>query len=273
MASDSPLLSRLLRPAPLLAAGILLACAAGPWLVPYAPTLQLPDGLSALGAPLPPSAAHWLGTDELGRDVGSRLLAGGRTSLLVAGSATALAAVLGVGVGLLAGFRGGFWDAALMRLTDVVMAFPGLLLAIALASVLPPGPVAVALTLGLVGWTSLARIVRGRVLQLREREFIEAARAAGSSPLRILRRHLWPNVAPLAVALLTLKLADMLLLEAALGFLGLGVAPPEPSWGGLVAEGRGAFYTAPWLGLPAGFAIALTVLAFNGLVDRRLAQG
>lgn len=266
-------LRSLLRPAPLGALAILLACLLGPALVPYAPTLQLPDGLSPLGAPLPPGPAHWLGTDELGRDVGARLLAGGRTSLLIAGAATALAGLLGVGVGLVAGFRGGWPDAALMRLTDVVMAFPGLLLAIALASVLPPGPVAVALTLGLVGWTSLARLVRGRVLQIREREFIEAARAGGAGAGRILRRHVWPNVAPLALALLVLKLADMLLLEAALGFLGLGVAPPEPSWGALVAEGRGAFYTAPWLGLPAGAAIALTVLAVNGLIDRRRAQG
>jgi peptide/nickel transport system permease protein len=148
------------------------------------------------------------------------------------------------------------------------MAFPLLLLAIALAAVLPPGPISVVLTLGVVGWTSLARVIRGSVLQLREQEFMEASKAVGAGHLRLMFNHVWPNVAPLALTLLALKLADMLLLEAALGFLGLGVPPPTPTWGSLVGEARSYFYHAPWLGMPAGLLIFLTVLAVNMLAER-----
>ena len=245
---------------------------AAPWISPYDPLAQLPDGLTNLGAPLPPSAHHWLGTDELGRDVVSRLFYGGRISLLISFFATLMAGVLGVTAGAIAGYCGGRVDNAIMRMTEVVMAFPALLLAIALASVLPPGAFSVILTLGLVGWTSLARVVRGNVLQLREQEFIEASWAVGAGHARILFQHVWPNVRPLAMTLLALKLADMLLLEAALGFLGLGVPPPAPTWGQLVGEGRSYFYHAPWLGLPAGFAIFLTVLSVNMLAERASAR-
>lgn len=239
-----------------------------PWIAPYNPTLQLPDGLSPSGQPLPPSAAHWLGTDDLGRDVLSRLLHGGRMSLFIAGLATLLTGAVGVIFGVVAGFSGGKIDNAVMRLTEIVMAFPGLLLAIALASVLPPGPISVVVTLSVVGWTSLARIVRGNVLSMREQEFIDASYAQGASHLHVLVNHVWPNVRPLALTLLALKLADMLLMEAALGFLGLGVAPPTPTWGGLVAEGKNYFYQAPWLGLPAGACIFLVVLSVNMLSER-----
>jgi peptide/nickel transport system permease protein len=241
---------------------------ASPWLAPYNPTLQLADGLSASGQPLPPSAAHWLGTDDLGRDVLSRLMHGGRMSLFIAGLATLLTGGVGVVLGVVAGFSGGKIDNAVMRLTEIVMAFPGLLLAIALASVLPPGPLSVVITLSAVGWTSLARIVRGNVLALREQEFIDASYAQGAGHMHVLIHHVWPNVRPLALTLLALKLADMLLLEAALGFLGLGVAPPTPTWGGLVSEGKNYFYQAPWLGLPAGACIFLVVLAVNMLAER-----
>jgi peptide/nickel transport system permease protein len=175
---------------------------------------------------------------------------------------------VGVVFGVVAGFSGGKIDNAVMRLTEIVMAFPGLLLAIALASVLPPGPVSVVITLSVVGWTSLARIVRGNVLAMREQEFIDASYAQGASHMHVLVNHVWPNVRPLALTLLALKLADMLLMEAALGFLGLGVAPPTPTWGGLVAEGKNYFYQAPWLGLPAGACIFLVVLAVNMLSER-----
>lgn len=249
-------------------AGLLLAVLGAPWLAPYDPTLQLADGLTASGQPMPPSAAHWLGTDDLGRDVLSRLLHGGRMSLFIAGLATLLTGLVGVTLGVVAGYAGGRIDNAVMRLTEIVMAFPGLLLAIALASVLPPGPVSVIITLSVVGWTSLARIVRGSVLSIREQEFVDASYALGAGHARVLFHHVWPNVRPLALTLLGLKLADMLLLEAALGFLGLGVAPPTATWGGLVAEGKNYFYQAPWLGLPAGLCIFLTVVSVNMLADR-----
>lgn len=237
-------------------------------LAPFDPVHQLPEGLTELGAPLAPSGSHWLGTDELGRDVLSRILYGGRMSLLIAASATGLAGVVGVTLGIMAGYAGKSLDNLVMRLTEVVMAFPALLLAIALAAVLPPGPGSAILTLGLVGWPSLARMVRGAVLGLREQEFVEAGRAVGASHVWLLTRHIWPNVKPLALTLLALKFADMLLMEAALGFLGLGVPPPTPTWGAMIGEARGYFYHAPWLGLPAGFAIFAVVLAVNQLADR-----
>ena len=246
---------------------VLLSALAGV-LAPFPPTAQLPDGLTASGTPIGPSAAHWLGTDDLGRDVLSRLLHGGRMSLMIAAAATAMAGLIGVGLGVLAGYAGGKVDDAVMRLTEVVMAFPGLLLAIALAAVLPPGPASAILTLGLVGWTSLARMVRGGVLQMRELEFMEAGLAVGAGHLWMLWRHVWPNVRPLAVTLLALKFADMLLMEAALGVLGLGVPPPAPTWGGMIGDAKAFFFQAPWLGLPSGVLIFLTVLAVNMLAER-----
>ncbi|MFP5501379.1 MAG: ABC transporter permease, partial [Candidatus Sericytochromatia bacterium] len=219
-----------------------------------------------------PSPAHWLGTDDLGRDVLSRMLYGGRASLMIAGIATAVTGLVGVSLGILAGYAGGRVDNGIMRLTEIVMAFPGLLLAIALASVLPPGPLSVVVTLSVVGWTNMARLVRGSVLSLREQEFIDASRAVGATHLWILWHHIWPNVRAMALTLLALKVADMLLLEAALGFLGLGVPPPHPTWGGLVGEGKNYLYQAPWLGLPAGLAIFLTVLSLNMLAERSQRQ-
>ncbi|MEB3329637.1 MAG: ABC transporter permease [Candidatus Sericytochromatia bacterium] len=274
-ASDAPLLPPSRRRPPVAAWGwggllaVVLATSLGAGVVaPFDPLLQLPDGVTGLGAPLAPSTAHWLGTDELGRDVFSRLLHGGRVSLLVAGTATSLAGLIGISLGLLAGYAGGLVDQLVMRLTEVVMAFPALLLAIALAAVLPPGAGSAILTLGLVGWPSLARMVRGSVLSLREQEFVEAGRALGAGHRWLLWRHIWPNVQSLALTLLALKFADMLLMEAALGFLGLGVPPPTPSWGAMIGDARGYFYHAPWLGLPAGVAIFGVVLAVNQLADR-----
>ncbi|MEB3285551.1 MAG: ABC transporter permease [Candidatus Sericytochromatia bacterium] len=238
-----------------------------PWLAPFDPLFQLPDGLTAFGTPLPPSAAHWLGTDELGRDVLSRLLHGGKLSLFIAGTATLLAGFFGVFLGIISGYAGGWVDQLVMRMTEVMMAFPGLLLAVALAAVLPPGAASAIATLSLVGWPALARVVRGQVLAIREQEFIEASRALGAKHWRLLIGHVWPNVRPIALTLVALKFADMLLLEAALGFLGLGVPPPAPTWGSMVGEAKAYFFQAPWLGLPAGAAIFLTVLAVNMLME------
>ncbi|MEB3196123.1 MAG: ABC transporter permease [Candidatus Sericytochromatia bacterium] len=253
--------------------GLVGASLAAAWLAPCDPLMQLPDGLSPFGTPLAPSLSHPLGTDELGRDVLSRLLHGGKLSLLIAAGSTLLAGALGLLLGLSAGYWGRGVDQGVMRATEVFMAFPAILLAVALAAVLPPGPWSAVLTLGMVGWPGLARMVRGQVLALKEQEFIEASRALGAGHLRILSEHVWPNVRPVAMTLLALKFADMLLMEAALGFLGLGVPPPTPTWGAMVGEAKAYFFHAPWLGLPAGAAIFLTVLAVNMMADRRLARG
>lgn len=249
------------------------ACVVGPWLLAYGPLVQDPLGLDPFGAPLAPSARHWLGTDELGRDVLSRVLNGGRASLLIAGAATLMAGGIGVGLGLLAGYVGKWADALVMRSTEVVMAFPTLLLAIALAAVLPRGALSVTLTLALVGWTSIARLTRGAVLQVKSQEFIEASRAVGAGHLGIVLGHILPNVAPLAGTLVVLKLADMLLLEAALGFLGLGVPAPDPTWGSLIGQSRLAIFHHPWIGLPAGALVFLTVLASAMVVESLDAKG
>jgi peptide/nickel transport system permease protein len=267
--------SRTLSPTPRLDSGLWLALITlllgasllAPWLAPFDPLFQLPDGLTAFGTPLPPSASNWLGTDELGRDVLSRLLHGGKLSLFIAGTATVLAGFFGVFLGIISGYAGGWVDQLVMRMTEVMMAFPGLLLAVALAAVLPPGAASAIATLSLVGWPALARVVRGQVLAIREQEFIEASRALGAKHWRLLTGHVWPNVRPIALTLVALKFADMLLLEAALGFLGLGVPPPAPTWGSMVGEAKAYFFQAPWLGLPAGAAIFLTVLAVNMLME------
>lgn len=274
-APPAPLIAKrrlALGPGPAAALGVLaafvLAALFAPWLWPVDPLTLLPDGLTEFGMPLAPSWAHPLGTDELGRDVFARWLHGARISLWVGFFATALAGVLGGTVGILSGYFRGWVDLVLMRVTEVVMAFPTLLLAIALAAVLPPSPWMVVLTLGLVGWTAVARVVRGAALALSEQEFIAAAESTGAGAGWILARHVLPNVAPTLMSLLVLKLADMFLLEAALSFLGLGVRPPAPSWGNMIQEGQLYFRDAPWLMLAPGLAIALVVLAANVLGDR-----
>lgn len=253
------------------AAGLVLVCLSAvlaPMLWHGDPLAQLQDGLNSMGMPLAPSPAHPFGTDDLGRDVLARWLHGARTSIGIGFAATALAGLIGGVVGTLAGFYRGAVDLVLMRVTEIVMAFPTLLLAIALAAVLPPSPWMVILTLGLVGWTAIARLVRAAALKVREQEYIEAAEAIGTSKLGILLRHVLPNIAPTLLSLLTLKLADMFLLEAALSFLGIGVRPPTPSWGNMIHDGQVYFRDAPWLILAPGLAIFGVVLAVNMLRDQ-----
>jgi ABC-type dipeptide/oligopeptide/nickel transport system permease subunit len=253
----------------------LLLAVAGPSLWPVDPIKQLPDGLDGLGMPLPPSWAHPFGTDDLGRDALARWLMGTRLSLWVGVSATVLAGLLGGTIGVLAGAFKGLTDLVLMRVTEIVMAFPTLLLAIALASVLPPSPWMVILTLALVGWTAMARLVRSAALSVAEQEYIQAARSLGASEAAILLRHVVPNVLPTLLPLLALKLADMLLLEAALSYLGIGIRPPASSWGSMIQEGQLYFRDAPWLVVAPGLAIVLVVLSANLLGDRfgRLGRG
>ena len=227
-----------------------------------------------------PSAAgvadsRWfaLGSDHLGRDVLSRLLYGARVSLTVGVLALALALTLGIAIGAVAGAAGGLVDLVLMRAVDAMLAFPTLLLALVAAALLRSSLVTLVLILGGTAWMSVARLVRGEVLALKERDFVLAARAAGQRPLQILWRHLLPNAMTPVVVDASLRIGDLILVEAALSFLGLGVQPPTPSWGSMIADGRDALATAWWVAVFPGLAIALAVVAFNllgdGLRDRR----
>ncbi|MEX2527012.1 MAG: ABC transporter permease [Gemmatimonadota bacterium] len=231
-----------------------------PFLTPYDPVVQ---GELVGGRLLPPSTLHPLGTDPFARDVLSRLLHGARVSLGVAGLAVAISMTLGVLVGGIAGYVGGKLDGALMWLVDLVLAFPRLVLLIVLVAVLEPSTGLLILALGLTQWPPVARLVRGEVLSLREREFVQAARVAGLPHHRILFRHVLPSTAAPVVAAAALGMGDTIVLEAGLSFLGLGVQPPAPSWGAMVAEGRNHLPGAWWLATFPGMAIVLAVVAFN----------
>ncbi|MEO8275295.1 MAG: ABC transporter permease [Thermoanaerobaculia bacterium] len=214
-----------------------------------------------------PSRAHPFGLDELGRDVLSRLLWGARVSMLVGFSVVGSATLLGLLIGAIAGTLGGRVDAILMRLLDVFLAFPGILLAIALVAVLGPALSHVILALVAIGWVGTARLVRGQILQLREQEFVLAARAGGASFPRLVLCHLIPNVLPLVLVQASLGLAGAILAEASLSFLGLGIQPPTPSWGAMINAGRSHLLDAPHLTYFPGLAIVFAVIAFNFLGD------
>ena len=231
----------------------------------FAPCDPLEVNLSA--SRLSPSLVHPFGTDDLGRDIFSRVIYGARISLAVGFLATGLALIIGFAFGLLSGYAGGAVDRVVMSFTDITLAFPSLLLAIGITIVMTPGLATVFIALGLVGWASFARIIRGLVLELREREFVQAARSAGSGGLGIVRRHLLPNCLPTAVVIASLQVGSFMLAEAALSFLGLGVQPPTPTWGGMVNEGRDFLISAPWFSVFPGLAIALTILSFNIVGD------
>jgi ABC-type dipeptide/oligopeptide/nickel transport system permease subunit len=211
--------------------------------------------------------AHVLGTDALGRDMLSTIIHGARFSLALVAMAAVLSLVLGVAAGLAAGYFRGWVDALLMRLADVQLAFPVVVLVIAAVAVVGPSFVNLVLVLGIEGWARFARIVRGNVLSLREKDFVEAARAIGGRAPRIMLRHLLPNTATSVVIFLTFDFARLLLLESALSFLGLGVQPPTPSWGAMIADGRQYLFEAWWNAALPGLAIVLAVLSFNFLGD------
>lgn len=235
---------------------------APPWLADPA---AIPD--AAAGA-LAPGSGHLFGTDQLNRDVLARLVTGGRVSLMIAGLAVALAMTLGAGVGLVAGYAGGLIDTILTRLVDGALAIPRIFLLLLLVLVWERVPVgALIVALGITGWLETARLVRGEVLRLRREPYVLAARALGASPARIILHHLLPNATgPLLVAA-TLGLGDVILLEAGLSFLGLGIQPPTPSWGVMILEARPILLSAPWAGLFPGAAIVTTVLAANLVAD------
>jgi peptide/nickel transport system permease protein len=247
---------------------LLIAVAlAAPWLAPYDPAQQFFDGLTLEGAPLPPSARFWLGTDLLGRDLFSRLIYGARTSLMIGVAANSAAVALGALVGVIAGYLQGPVGFILMRFTDLMIAFPALLLAIALAAIFAPSLWIVALVIALVNWVQVARIIYTETTSLAARDYIEATRALGAAWPRIVFRHILPHLAPTLLVWGTLGIATTVLLEATLSFLGIGVRPPTPSWGGIIYESQSYFLTAPWLVFFPGAAILLLALSFNLVGD------
>jgi len=226
-------------------------------------TLRLkPPGWSPPGGRI-----YLLGTDHLGRDILSRLIFGARISLIIGLSAVTVAGTLGTLIGLVAGYRGGRVDDFCMRLTDTMLAMPFILLALAVIAVLGPSLRNIILVLGITSWVSYARIVRAEVLTLRTREFVAAAKALGGKGSRVVFRHLLPNVLTPVIVIATLEVARMIILESALSFLGLGVQPPTPTWGGMLADGRAYLSTAWWLATFPGLSIMLTVLGINLLGD------
>jgi peptide/nickel transport system permease protein len=239
-----------------------VAALAAPWVVPYDPSSQ------QLSLRLErPSTTHPFGLDELGRDIFSRVLAGARISLLVGITVVGISSIAGIVLGAIAGYFGGWLDEAISRSIDVLLAFPGILLAIALVAVLGPSLRNVVMALSAIGWVAYARLVRGQVLRAREFEFVQAARALGAGTSRILFRHVVPTTLPAVMVQATLGMAGAILAEASLSFLGLGVQPPTPSWGTMLNGGRVHLLDAPHLTIFPGAAIAVLVLGFNFLGD------
>ena len=241
---------------------LLIVAAFAPLLAPFDPGAQaLDSGLSG------PSRSHWLGQDRLGRDLLSRLLHGARISVAVGLGTVSLSLAIGLLVGSASGFFGGKVDHLFMRLADVLLAFPGILLAIAITSVLGPSLRNVLIALSALGWVGYARLIRGQILKIREMEFVQSARAVGTPPARLLRVHILPNAISPVIVEATFGIARAIVAEAGLSFLGLGVAPPTPSWGAMISEGRHFLFVAPHLTTVPGIAIMITVMAFNFLGD------
>jgi peptide/nickel transport system permease protein len=241
-----------------------LMAALAPFLAPFDPAAQ---GDLVTARFLPPGGEHLLGTDHLARDVYSRLLYGARVSLSIGLIAVGISVTLGTAVGAVAGYLGGWVDTLLMRFVDLVISFPRLVLLITLVALFQPSIFLIIVVLGLTQWPYISRIVRGEVLALRERSFVVAARALGYSRRRIIWRHVLPNaLAPVIVAA-TLGIGNTIVLEAGLSFLGLGIQPPDPSWGNMVADGQGQLLRAWWLSTFPGLAIVFTVLSFNLVGD------
>jgi peptide/nickel transport system permease protein len=238
-----------------------------PLIAPFDPNDQMFDGLTLEGAPMPPGGAFLMGTDLLGRDVFSRLLYGAQTSLIIGVVANGLALVIGTLVGITAGFFRGWIGGVLMRFTDLMMAFPALLLAICLAAIFQPSLWIVALVIALVNWVQTARVIYAETSSLATRDFIAAERTLGASSSRILFSHILPHLLPTIIVWGTLGISTTVLLEATLSFLGIGVQPPTPSWGNIIFENQTYFQSAPWLVFIPGAAIILLALAFNLVGD------
>ncbi len=233
-----------------------------PWLAPYDPTaIAMDDALE------PPGVGHWLGTDAFGRDVLSRVMYGARFSLEVGVVSRLLALMLGTCLGLVAGYYGGRADQIVMRVADVTLAYPGLLLLIAVMAAVGPSKVALFLALGVVGWAGVARLVRAQVLSLKEREFVTAIRSLGAPHSRVIARHVFPNVLTPILVIFSMGLGASIMAESSLSFLGLGAQPPRPSWGSMISGGLDYLRVAPWLSLAPGIVVTLAVLGFNLVGD------
>lgn len=246
-----------------IAAGLLLAALLAPWIAPYPPSQQqLADRLA------PPSRAHWMGTDELGRDILSRVLYGARVSLLVSVCVVMGCGNIGLLLGVAAGYAGGWLDRIVnLLLINAFLSFPGILLAIALAAFFGPGIGKVILALIVTGWAGYARLARAQVLKVRELEYVLAARSLGAGPVRIVARHVLPNILQPVLIQATIGLAGAILAEATLSFLGLGVLAPIPSWGAMLNDARGHLFDAPYMVIFPALAVLLAVLGFNLLGD------
>ena len=238
--------------------GLFVVSIFAPWLAPYDPNL-----IDLKQVLMPPSPAHYLGTDTLGRDVLSRIIFGSRVSLKVGFVAVGLATLIGLFIGALAGYYGGWVDSALMRLVDLMLCFPAFFLILAVIALLEPSIWNIMAVIGLTGWMGVARLVRAEFLSLREREFVTVARALGAGDTRLILRHMLPNaLAPVMVSA-TLGVAGAILTESALSFLGLGVQPPTPSWGNILTAGKDNIEIAWWLSVFPGLAILITVMSYN----------
>ena len=238
-----------------------------PLIAPFDPLEQHFDGLAITGEPLAPNAVYWMGTDLLGRDLFSRLLYGARTSLIIGLVANGISLLIGTLIGLIAGYFQGWMGAALMRFTDLMMAFPALLLAICLAAIFQPSLWIVAFVIAMVNWVQTARVIYTETTALAARDFIAAQRALGAGTARILGRHILPHLVPIIIVWGTLGISTTVLLEATLSYLGVGVQPPTPSWGNIIFENQTYFQSAPWLVFIPGFAIVVLALAFNLVGD------
>lgn len=241
---------------------LVLVAIVGPSLVFYGPNVVDLDSLKQ-----PPGKAHLLGTDSIGRDILSRVVSGSRISLAMGVLAAALSLCIGIFFGLIAGYFGGRTDAILSQFFDIFLAFPSLLLAIGISAVMSPGLTSAMLAITLVGWAGFARLVRGITLSLKEQTYVEASRALGATPARILYKHILPNALPLLLVAGSLRIGGFILLEAALSFLGLGVQPPTPTWGSMISLNRSYINSAPWMVIFPGLAISITVISFNILGD------
>ena len=269
---DRSIVRRLVDRGPVLFGAIVILFAVlgavfAPAIAPFDPNAQMFDGLTLQGSPLPPGPVYLLGTDLLGRDLFSRLLYGARTSLVIGIAANGTAVLIGALVGVTAGFFRGWIGAALMGFTDLMMAFPALLLAIVLAAIFQPSLWIVALVIAMVNWVQVARVIYTETTTLAEREFVLATRAMGASTGRILARHVLPHLLPTLIVWGTLGISTTVLLEATLSFLGIGVQPPTASWGNIIFENQTYFQSAPWLVFIPGLCIVAVALAFNLVGD------